>query len=63
MKITQKMVAEVKRSNKLSLHPQAWHDFQGLREVEAVNWAIDKLQGTQPTLADIVAEAKDYLRV
>ena len=61
MKITQKLVAEVKRSNKMSLHPQSWHDFQGLREVEAINWAIEKLRGTQPAPADIVAEAKDFL--
>ena len=61
MKITQKLVTEVKRSNRLSLHPQSWHDFQGLREVEAINWAIDKLAGTQPTLADIVSEATDFI--
>ena len=63
MNITQKLVAEVKRSNKRQLHPQSWHDFQALPEVQAVNsaiWCCNEFYSSTD-LADIVIEAKKRL--
>jgi len=63
MNITQKLVAEVKRSNKQQLHPQSWHDFQRLDEVKAVNGAIWSCKEFRHStdLADVVFEAKKLL--
>ena len=57
MNITQKLVAEVKRHNKISWHDQAWHDFQALPEVEAINFAI-AVKSPDDTAFDIVENAK-----
>jgi hypothetical protein len=59
MNITQKLVAQVKRENKKSLHPQSWHDFMNQPEVVAVNFALSAMKITDP--ADVVDEAKKYL--
>ena len=58
MKITKKMIADVKKSNKKQLHPQAWHDFQSKPEVEAINYALRMQSG-----GDIKIEAEKYLAV
>ena len=51
MRITAKLVREVLRKNKESLHPQAWHDFMSLREVKAINWVIFKNNNELPLLS------------
>ena len=64
MKITQKLVAEVKRSNKLTLHPQAWHDFQRTPEVQAINsaiWMCNEFYYGATDVALVVFEAKRLL--
>ena len=40
MKISQKLVAQVKRTNKQSLRPESWHDFMFAPQVVAINYAI-----------------------
>jgi len=41
MKITQKMVAEVKRMNKVEWHDRAWHDFMRKKETVIINHVIN----------------------
>ena len=41
MKITQKMVAEVKRMNKVEWHDRAWHDFMRQKENVIINHVIN----------------------
>jgi hypothetical protein len=60
MKITQKLVAEVKRSNRCSWHDQNWHNFQRKPEVEAVKYAL-RFKNADDTVKDIVENAKKYL--
>lgn len=61
MKITHRLVAEVKRHNNLNWHDKAWRDFQGLPEVEAVNHALMTLGSYDTTTKDIIAESNCYL--
>ena len=58
MKITKKLIGEVKKSNREKLHPQAWHNFQGQPEVEAINYALRM----HPEVA-VKAEAEKYLAI
>ena len=61
MNITQKLVAEVRKSNAKYWHDQEWHNFQGIKEVIAVNYALTQ-SNADWTLADVVNEAKKYLQ-
>jgi len=56
MKITKSLVAKVKKSNAELWHTAAWHCFQSLPEVEAVNFALGLGEG------DVIEEANKYLQ-
>ena len=62
MKITQKLLAEVKREEKLQWHDQAWYTFFTQPEVVAVQYAC-QMASPGDTKAAIVAEAKKYLEL
>lgn len=62
MKITQKLVADVKRSNLCLWHDQNWHNFQGKPEVEAIKYAL-RFKNADDTAKDIVRNAKNYLSI
>jgi hypothetical protein len=57
-KITQAMVARVKRENKKLLHPKSWHDFMNLPEVKSINFAIFAVNLIDNR--EIAIEAKSY---
>lgn len=66
MKITQKLVAEVKRSLKQGWRDQEWHDFMSLPEVEAIVKAMNYLEDeynmipfSQVPAGSIVNKAKE----
>lgn len=63
MKITQKLVSEVKRKNRLSFHDRLWHDFMSIPEVKSINAAIEQEKHNHPTNSDIVDVAKKFLFV
>ena len=61
MNITQKLVKQVKKHNAQKWHDQAWHDFNSLPEVCAVNWAISETKNDPDvTFAEIVLVAKNF---
>jgi hypothetical protein len=63
MKITKSLVKKVIDHNKKSWHDQAWHDFNRLEEVEAINYGISQVVPQWLDLGDIVDKANEYLAV
>lgn len=62
-KITQKLVKEVKASNKRSWHDKDWHEFQSRPEVKAINFAMHELGTHDISDADIASTALASLHI
>lgn len=58
--IDRKFIIEVRAHEARKLHNQAWHDFMGQPEAEAVRFAIGEL-GKGASYAEIAAEARKYM--
>ena len=55
-RITQKLVAEVKRMEKQPLHPHSWHDFMSRPDVNAIRNAIERTRNNYKTTNAELAE-------
>lgn len=60
MKITQKMLHEVKKHDRQTFHDEAWWDFQKWPETIALQVAIHAAKDGD-SAADIVASAQRYI--
>lgn len=58
MKITHRLLRETRQSNRQTLHPQSWHDFQGQPEVVSINYALEVRQPYDSD-RDILERARD----
>ena len=59
-KITQEMVREYKRMDKVQLHDEAWHEYMDKDESEAIGYVLGSYDIKSLSLADIVKEANNY---
>ncbi len=63
MKITTKLVAQVKKHNAAEWHDHSWWGFERLPEVEAINIAMwSENAGDTLSLSEIVEKALTYLK-
>ncbi|MDA3808357.1 MAG: hypothetical protein PF440_10670 [Thiomicrorhabdus sp.] len=60
IRITQKLVKEVIEHNKLIFRDTAWHEFDDMKEVESVNFAL-KFLDEPIDLKSVAQEAREYL--
>lgn len=61
IRLTKTFIKKVIAHNKKKWHDAKWHEFDRLREVEAVQWALSEQSGQARDFGELLRNAKRYL--